>query len=68
MAKVTINDGHPGDGVDTQLSTYQYLDGFYNRLERDFSGFKTVVSEVRDTQEKVHRTVTQTFFNNSYYS
>ncbi|OQW91171.1 MAG: hypothetical protein BWK78_05340, partial [Thiotrichaceae bacterium IS1] len=50
MAKVTINDGHPGDGVDTQLSTYQYLDGFYNRLERDFYGFKTVVSEVRDTQ------------------
>ncbi len=68
MAKVTINDGHPGDGVDTQLSTYQYLDGFYNRLERDFYGFKTVISEVRDTQEKVYRTVTQTFLNNSYYN
>ncbi len=23
MAKVTINDGPPGDGVDTQLTTHQ---------------------------------------------
>lgn len=68
MAKVTINDGHPGDGVDEQVSTYQYLDGFYNRLERDFFGFKTVIESDLDDKGQVYRATTQTFFNDSYYN
>jgi len=69
MSKVKINDGHSGDGVDEQVTTYRYSDGFYDRLERDFYGFKTVIAEVLDTTKgEVYRRVTQTFLNNSYYN
>ncbi|OQW92791.1 MAG: hypothetical protein BWK79_13970, partial [Beggiatoa sp. IS2] len=70
MSRLEINDGHPGDGEDVLVSTYQYLDGFYNRLERDSYGFKTVIEEVRNhTQgDALYRTTTRTFLNNSYYN
>jgi RHS repeat-associated protein len=68
MSRVSIYDGHVGDGVDTTSTTYQYKDGFYHRQERDFYGYKTVVEAVRDTQDAIYRTTTSEYLNDSFYS
>ncbi len=69
LTTVTVHDGFDGDGADTMISTFEYEDGFYNRHERDFYGFKTVKSHQRDTQagNSIYRTVVQEFKNNNYY-
>ncbi|WP_233621812.1 SpvB/TcaC N-terminal domain-containing protein [Amycolatopsis sp. WAC 04182] len=48
LSRTTVSDGHPGDGADTQLTTYRYEQGKYDRLEREFHGFGKVVTEQRD--------------------
>ena len=70
LSKVEVNDGHPGDGVDTLVTTYSYEDGQYNRLERDFYGFAKLVEEHRDASQgnKLYRAITRLFHNNSYYN
>ena len=68
MKKVSVFDGHPGDGVDTLVNTYQYKDGIYDRLERDFYGYGRVVQEQRDAGNAVYRAVTQDFHTDSYYT
>jgi len=71
MNRVEVNDGFAGDGVDTQLSTYQYLDGFHNRQEREFYGYQTVVEEHRNAAtagEDLYRSITRTFLTDNYYS
>ncbi|MDT3706352.1 MAG: SpvB/TcaC N-terminal domain-containing protein, partial [Thiobacillus sp.] len=67
MKKVAVFDGHPGDGVDTLVNTYKYEKGHYDRLERDFYGYGTVVQEQRDAGN-VYRAVTQDFHTDSYYT
>lgn len=69
LSRVEVNDGHQGDGVDVLLNTYQYKDGFYNRQEREFYGFKTVIEEQRNSVDGgLYRSVTRTFHNDSYYN
>ena len=69
LSRVEMNDGHAGDGVDVLLNTYQYKDGFYNRQEREFYGFKTVIEEQRNSADgSLYRSVTRTFHNDSYYN
>jgi RHS repeat-associated protein len=70
MSRVAISDGHPGDGVDTQVTTFKYSGGKQNRYERDFYGYREVVSEYRDSSqnEVIYRTITQKHCNDSYYS
>jgi len=70
MNKVTVHDGYEGDGVDTQMTTVNYADGFYDRRERDFMGFETVTINEHDLGEAdapVYRSVTQTWLNGSVY-
>ncbi|MFZ5562400.1 MAG: SpvB/TcaC N-terminal domain-containing protein [Pseudomonadota bacterium] len=69
MDKVEVTDGVTGDGPDRQLMTFQYKDGFYDRRERDFYGFKTVIAESRDTaaNDALYRAVTRIFSNDNYY-
>jgi hypothetical protein len=51
MNRVTMHDGHPGDGPDTLTTTFDYRDeqgrkaGIYNRLEREFYGYPVVIQE-----------------------
>jgi hypothetical protein len=51
MNRVTLHDGHPGDGPDTLTTTFDYRDeqgrkaGIYNRLEREFYGYPVVIQE-----------------------
>ncbi|RIK42745.1 MAG: hypothetical protein DCC55_07780 [Chloroflexi bacterium] len=70
LSKVTVNDGHPGDGVDTLVTTFRYEDGVYSRLEREFFGYGRVVTENRDASngEALYRAVVQEFRTDSYYT
>ncbi|HEX2936571.1 MAG TPA: SpvB/TcaC N-terminal domain-containing protein [Bacteroidales bacterium] len=70
LASVKTFDGLTGDGVDSSLVTYEYLNGFYNRRERQFYGFDTVKTHFHDTGNggKIYRSVVQHFNNNSYYT
>ncbi|HEY0734504.1 MAG TPA: SpvB/TcaC N-terminal domain-containing protein, partial [Herpetosiphonaceae bacterium] len=70
LSKVAVNDGHAGDGVDTQVTTYQYEQGHYDRLEREFYGYAKVTTEQRDAGNgaAVYRRVIREFRTDSYYT
>ncbi|HEX6287738.1 MAG TPA: SpvB/TcaC N-terminal domain-containing protein [Herpetosiphonaceae bacterium] len=70
LSKVAVHDGHAGDGVDTQLTTYRYEQGRYNRLEREFYGYAKVTEEQRDAGNgaAVYRRVIREFHTDSYYT
>lgn len=70
LASVSQYDGHPGDGADTQLTTFRYEDGYYDRLERTFYGYGRVIQEQRDTTNgnAIYRSVIREFNNDSYYT
>ncbi|MCT9929904.1 hypothetical protein N5079_06685 [Planotetraspora sp. A-T 1434] len=48
LSRVAVDDGQPGDGQDVVLVTYEYSGGVYDRLEREFDGYATVVERHRD--------------------
>lgn len=70
LARTAVHDGHPGDGVDTRLTTFRYERGRHDRLEREFRGFGKVVTEVRDpgTGDAVYRGTTEEFRTDSSYT
>ncbi|HEV8562247.1 MAG TPA: SpvB/TcaC N-terminal domain-containing protein [Actinophytocola sp.] len=70
LSKATVFDGHAGDGQDTQLLTYRYENGRYDRLEREFYGYGRVVAEQRDPGAggAVYRTTASDYRTDSYYT
>ncbi|MEJ3748544.1 SpvB/TcaC N-terminal domain-containing protein [Actinomycetes bacterium KLBMP 9797] len=70
LSRVAVHDGQAGDGQDTQLTTFAYSGGSYDRLEREFRGYRKVVEEHRDpgAADAVHRTVTREFRTDSHYT
>jgi RHS repeat-associated protein len=69
LSRVAVDDGHPGDGQDVALTTFRYSGGHYDRLEREFLGYHTVVEEQRDAaDDTVLRGVTRDYLNDSYYT
>ena len=70
LDSVKVFDGFKNDGVDTQLTTFVYEDGFFNRHERQFYGFARVTTNKHDTEKgglPVYTSVVQTFNNDNYY-
>ncbi len=69
LASVEVTDGFQGDGGDRLLSTFTYQDGYYDRHERDFYGFRTLTARQHDTQnnDAVYRSTISTFANQDYY-
>ncbi|MDH5382327.1 MAG: hypothetical protein OEW75_15840, partial [Cyclobacteriaceae bacterium] len=67
LSKVEVNDGLTGDGVDVLSSTYEFEGGYYDRRERDFYGFATVVSTSLNEGQPYVRSV-QEFVNDDYYT
>jgi RHS repeat-associated protein len=76
MSKVDVNDGHPGDGVDNQLTSFSYDGGRYDRLHRQQLGFATVVQKELDPTHcssdtppvcATVRTTTTTYLNNNVF-
>jgi RHS repeat-associated protein len=76
LSKVTVFDGHPGDGdaqlgaeFRTMLTAYQYEKGMYNRLEREFYGFGKVVEEHRNPANgDLYRQVVREFLTDGFYT
>ena len=68
LSTVTVNDGHAGDGVDTQLTKYLFTDGVYSRLEREFYGYGRVYEYHRDTDGAIYRRVQSDYATDSYYT
>lgn len=70
LSRVAVHDGHPGDGQDVQLVTYEYENGAFDRQEREFLGYATVVERQRDAGSggAVYRTVTREYHNDSHYN
>ncbi|TMQ07935.1 MAG: hypothetical protein E6J91_34515, partial [Deltaproteobacteria bacterium] len=84
LSRVTTFDGVPGDwspvnpGADLQRVTYAYDGGFYDRREREFYGYATVVSTTHDTRgllgavpddfDKPYLRTTRTYRNDSFFS
>ncbi|MGG8495190.1 SpvB/TcaC N-terminal domain-containing protein [Tenacibaculum sp. TC6] len=69
MTSLEVHDGFEGDGADIMRSSFEYEDGFYDRHERDFYGFRKIKSNQLDTQsnDAVYRTVVQEYSNTNYY-
>jgi RHS repeat-associated protein len=69
LSRLSVFDGHIGEGADTQLTTYKYENGFQNRFERDFYGFRRVTQEQRNTaaNDVLYRSTVQEFLNDSFY-
>lgn len=70
LTRITVDDGQTTGGQDTELTTVKYAGGLYNRTERQFYGYRTVVQEQRDpgSNDALYRTVTRTYLNDSYYT
>lgn len=69
MARVMVADGFASDGADTQLTTYRYENGVYDRQEREFYGYGKVVEEQRDPADgALYRAIHQEFYNDSFYT
>jgi RHS repeat-associated protein len=70
LASVKTFDGFAGDGVDSLMTTFAYEDGQYNRHEREFYGFKKIITRTHDTgnaSKPVYAVLTQTFSNDNFY-
>ncbi|HEX8081624.1 MAG TPA: SpvB/TcaC N-terminal domain-containing protein [Jatrophihabitans sp.] len=70
LTKVSVNDGHAGDGADTQVTEYSYSGGVYSRLEREFYGYAQVKAQQLDTEygDAVYRSTVQDFRVDSFYT
>ncbi|HWN71507.1 MAG TPA: toxin TcdB middle/N-terminal domain-containing protein, partial [Haliangium sp.] len=70
LSKLTTFDGQSGDGVDTQVTTYRYEGGVYDRLERELYGYRRVVAEERDATRNgmLYRASVTHYRNDSFYT
>ncbi len=66
---VTVFDGFVGDGADYMKYCMEYDDGYQDRHERDFYGFRTVTSHQLDTEnaDAIFRSTVQQYFNEKYH-
>lgn len=70
LSRVELFDGHPGDGADTQITTFDYLTPIYEPNERESYGYRTVTEEHRDAgnADAIYRTITRTYNNDNFYN
>lgn len=69
LASVDLFDGLTGDGADHIRSSFDYADGRFDRHEREFYGFKKVVTNHHDTENSdvVYRKQETEYANDNYY-
>lgn len=67
LSKVTTDDGHAGDGADTQVTTYGYEGARFDFAEREDYGFRKVVQTQVNADGSPYRAYEQVFRNGNYY-
>lgn len=69
MSAVTVFDGFAGDGADYLKSSFQYAEGVFDRHEREFYGFASVLAHQLDTEngDVIYRTAAYAYANSNYY-
>jgi RHS repeat-associated protein len=65
LSRVSVDDGHASDGVDRQVVSYRYEGGRYDRREREFLGYGTVIED--RTHGIQHYRTTRAYLNCNYY-
>ena len=70
LASVKVFDGFTGDGPDTLLATFDYQDGYFDRDEREFYGFKTVQTHSHDAAQNntLYTIATDTYSHDNFYT
>ncbi|WP_436791207.1 SpvB/TcaC N-terminal domain-containing protein [Yinghuangia sp. YIM S10712] len=70
LSRVAVDDGHPGDGQDLRLTTYEYGNGVFNRLEREFDGYGQVTERHRDHghDDAVYRSIIRDYRTDGHYT
>jgi RHS repeat-associated protein len=70
LSRVSVDDGQHGDGADVQTTTYSYSGGVYDRLEREFDGYASVVRHEVDpaNHDAVLRSVTRQYRTDGHYT
>jgi RHS repeat-associated protein len=70
MSALEVFDGVPGDGVDTMRQRFEYDGGLQERHEREFYGFRRVITRDLNTANNniVYRSRVQEFSNSNYYT
>jgi RHS repeat-associated protein len=68
LNKVTVFDGHAGDGVDDSVTRYDYSDdNYFDFTEREMLGYGTIVEENLDDKGAPYRKFVRTYLNGNYY-
>jgi RHS repeat-associated protein len=68
LNKVTVFDGHAGDGVDDTVTRYDYSDdNYFDFTEREMLGYGTIIEENLDDKGAVYRKFVRTYLNGNYY-
>ncbi|HEY6504550.1 MAG TPA: SpvB/TcaC N-terminal domain-containing protein [Chitinophagaceae bacterium] len=69
LASVEVSDGVGGDGADQMLTSFEYEEGYFDRHEREFFGFKRIKTNEHDTRDSnsIYRTRVQLFANANFY-
>lgn len=70
MSSLEVFDGVRGDGVDTMRQGFTYEGGLLERHEREFYGFRRVITRDLNTANNniVYRSRIQEYSNSSYYT
>ncbi|MFC4122900.1 SpvB/TcaC N-terminal domain-containing protein [Nonomuraea zeae] len=68
LASATTRDGQAGDGADAQSSSFTYTGGVYDRLNREFLGYTTVVASDLAENGTVYRSTVREHETGSYYT
>ncbi len=68
LTSVSVDDGHPGDGVSVMTSTYTYSGGVFDRALRQDLGFSAVRQDDLDANGTVLRSYLRSYANSDPYS
>ncbi|MEZ5044489.1 MAG: SpvB/TcaC N-terminal domain-containing protein [Saprospiraceae bacterium] len=70
LSTVLVDDGFKGDGADQLKSRFVYQNGYFDRHERAFYGFGTVMAHQLDTEsgDAIYRTAVYTYANQNFYT
>jgi len=68
LQQIVAHDGMTGDGADEIIHKFQFLNGYYDRFERQFYGYDTVIqNQIDSSTNTLYRNLVSKFNNKDYY-